>query len=111
MPKQTVTVDVVHTVKVTLDTDKLTQEFCDQFNETINYFGDADEDMNEVVEEHAKHLATLYSNGAIYDIPGSTQAKQFIEGYGPLGEMNISIEGEVTEINTTDFGLNTETTE
>jgi len=111
MPKQTITVEVVHKVKVTLDTEKLTQDFCDQFNETINYFGDADDDLNEVVEEHAKHLATLYSNGAIYDIPGSTQDQQFVEGYGPLGEMNISIEGDVSEINTTDLGLNLEAAE
>jgi len=110
MSKQTITVEVVHEVKVTVDPSKFTQEFCSGFNNSIFYAGEADEDLNEVLEEHAKHLAQLYARSIIYDLHPE-QAKQFIEGYGPLGEMDISIEGEVTEINTTDFGLNTQAAE
>jgi len=75
-------------VKVTLDPTKFTAEFNAEFDRQITpYEGDLD--------EHAKHLAGLFAEGIIQ---GSSD--EFVEGYGPLGQMGIKLErlGGLTEL-------------
>lgn len=64
-------------VAVELDTDKFTEEFMEEFREGFFPFHE--------ISEHAEHLGQLYIRGII-DTP-----RDFIEGYGPLNEMNIVV--------------------
>lgn len=67
-------------VKVTLDPAKFTDEFNAEFDHQITPFdGDLD--------EHAKHLASLFAEGIIRG-----DAAEFVEGYGRLGDMGIKLE-------------------
>lgn len=70
-------VNVTQTVEVTLDESKFSKEFLEEFKE---YFYDFDD-----MEEHAKHLAQLKARELI-DYDG------FIEGYGNIEDMEISLE-------------------
>lgn len=83
---KTFDVEVTQFVRVTMDVDKFTPEFMTEFREIFYKFTD--------IEDHAMHLAQLIARGAAElspDLP-----KEFVEGYGQIGEMGIS--AEVTDI-------------
>jgi hypothetical protein len=75
MDKKTYRVAVTKIISVTLDLDKLDAEFWRDFNTSIDDRGGADPDYL------AEHAAWNF-------VQGDTD---FIEGIGPLGEMNIKI--------------------
>lgn len=65
-------------IDVTIDTSKFTPDFLSSFDATFfDFAGDLD--------EHFKHLAQLYARGVT-----SGYRDAFVEGYGELGEMNIT---------------------
>ncbi len=70
------TVEVLTTVEVTIDDQKLDQEFMDDFS---RYFYELD-----TLEEHACYLAQLEAREMIgWD--------DFVEGYGDLKELGIEL--------------------
>jgi hypothetical protein len=69
-------IDVIQTIKVTVDETKFTSEFMEEFRQGFYPF--------ETLQEHVEHLAQLYARGLVDDCPN-----QFIEGYGPAREMGI----------------------
>ncbi len=76
-------IEVVTEVEVILDDTKFDQPFFEQFNQIISDLGDND-DRNDALCEHAKFLAYQHvQNG--YD------GNDFVEGYGPLKDMGISL--------------------
>ena len=80
-----ITVEVKHTVEVVIDDSKLTSEFMNVFREDFYNF--------HTVEDHAAHIAQLKVRELI-GIDG------FIEGYGDMGDMGITVEvlGQAEEI-------------
>lgn len=73
-------INVTQTVKVTLDESKFSKEFLEKFKDFFHDFDD--------IEEHAKHLAYHEARNMIgYD--------GFVEGYGNIQNMGISL--EITE--------------
>ncbi len=79
------TVEVVQTVKVTLDADAFTAEFMSDFQRSFYPF--------DTIEEHAEHIAQLQARGVI-DIEWS---QDFIEGYGDSKEMGLKAFVTATE--------------
>ena len=75
-------VDVTQRVRVTLDPAKFTVDFMADFRK---YFFPL-----ESVSEHAEHLAQLVARGVVE--LSSYAPSEFVEGYGPIGEMGISAE-------------------
>lgn len=75
MMKQSFRITVTKIIVVDLDTDKLDTEFWREFNETITDRGGPD---NEYL---AEHIAWNYVQGS----------DDFVEGVGPLKEMNIAV--------------------
>ncbi|MFC3206824.1 hypothetical protein [Aquamicrobium soli] len=75
MSKQTYRVAVTKIIEVTLDLAKLDAEFWDEFNSSITDRGGPDLDYI------AEHIAWNYAQGA----------EDFVEGVGPLKEMNITV--------------------
>lgn len=75
MSSLTYHVAVTKIIEVTLDTDKLDAEFWDEFNSSITDRGGPDNDYI------AEHIAWNYVQGA----------EDFVEGVGPLKEMNITV--------------------
>ena len=79
---QTFHVEVTQSVRITLDPSKFTPEFMAEFRASFYKF--------DTLSEHAAHLAQLAARGIAElnrDLP-----KEFVEGYGPIGEMGISAE-------------------
>ncbi|MGR5366964.1 hypothetical protein [Photobacterium damselae] len=72
-----ITVSVVTTVEVNIDSSKFTSEFQNQFSKDMFELDGAD--------EHAKHLAVLRARDAI-------GADGYVDGYGLLAERGISTE-------------------
>ena len=70
------TLEVMQQITITLDDEKLNDEFNKAFSES---FWDADS-----LEDHAQHLAHLEACGMI---------SLFVEGYGDLKKMNIKTNG------------------
>jgi hypothetical protein len=68
------TVEVRHVVEVEIDESKFTPDFMREFRENFYDFAS--------LNEHFEHLAQLYARGLDRD---------FIEGYGPVEEMGISM--------------------
>lgn len=73
-------VRVTQLVRVKLDESKFDGEFLREFRESFYPF--------DSVEDHARHLGQLVARGIYEASPYS--AKEFIEGYGPIGEFGIS---------------------
>ena len=69
------TVSVTKVIAVEFDTEKLDDEFWDEFNSTIQDRGGPD------IEYLAEHAAWNFVQGS----------EDFIEGIGPLDEMNIRL--------------------
>lgn len=85
-------VDVTQRIKITLDASKFDAAFADEFNTTIFYAGDPEDDdgLAYMLREHAEHIAQLQAR-EIWDNRG------FIEGYGDVREMGITAETMWTE--------------
>lgn len=79
---QTFDVEVRQTVRVTLDPTKFTPEFMAEFRESFYRFTS--------LTDHAKYLAQLAARG-LYEM-SPYLPNEFVEGYGPIGEMGISAE-------------------
>lgn len=79
MTIKTITVDVIQRIKVTVDDSKLDGEFNNTFSAMM---WDVD-----CLEDHAAHLAEMEAREMI----GSDK---FVEGYGDLRDLNISIKHE-----------------
>lgn len=85
---KTFEVDVIQTVRVTLDESKFTPEFMQEFREGFYSFED--------FHEHAEHIAQLVARG-IVDL---SDPDTFIEGYGEARDMGISAKILWTEMMT-----------
>lgn len=75
-------VEVTQTIRVKLDEAKFTPEFMREFRQ--HFF------PLFSLSDHAEHLAQMMARGVVElngDLP-----KEFVEGYGPIGEMGISAE-------------------
>lgn len=84
--KKTYDIRVIQNVRVTLDESKFTEEWMAEFRRSFYQ-------MNSTME-HAEHIAQLEARGVYgWGITKDT----FIEGYGPAGEMGISVESMGTE--------------
>ena len=79
---RTFDVEVIQTVRVTLDASKFTPAFMAEFQRTITPLFD--------LEEHAEYLADLAARG-VAEL-NSHVPDEFVEGYGPIGDMGISAE-------------------
>lgn len=79
---RTFDVEVRQVVRVTLDPVKFTSAFMAEFRESFFPLYELD--------EHAEHLAQLAARG-VYEM-SPYLPKEFVEGYGPIGEMGISAE-------------------
>lgn len=73
---KTFTVDVIQTVKVTVDETKFDADFFKEFNKHFYQFGTS-------LEKHAEHLGQLYARGV------ESEFSTFIEGYGIPQAMGI----------------------
>jgi hypothetical protein len=71
-------VQVVKVIEVTIDEEKFTPEFFEEFNASMH-------DLGDDVDEHIKFLATLH-------VRGVADNDSFIEGYGPAKDMGIRFE-------------------
>lgn len=87
---RTFEVAVLMRVRVTLDAQKFDEDFADEFNTSIFYAGHPDDDMADMLGEHAQHIAQLQAR-EIWDDRG------FIEGYGNVHLMGIKAETLETE--------------
>lgn len=77
------TVEVILQVTVEIDETKLTPKWMEEFRQHFFPF--------ETVDEHVEHLAQLEARGVLNG--------DFIEGYGPRGDMGIKIsEADVVEV-------------
>lgn len=85
---KTFTVAVTQHVQVTLDETKFTSEFFSEFNSTISNWGND-------LEKHAEHLAWVQATG-LEDMEGGNDP--FVEGYGPIKDMGISVKVDVVDI-------------
>ena len=82
MTIKTITVDVIQRIKVTVDSDKLNSAFNEAFSEMM---WDVD-----CLEDHAAHLAQMKARERI-------GMDKFVEGYGDIRKMNITIKHESLE--------------
>lgn len=71
-------VEVTQTVSVTLDNTKFDEKFMEGFRESFYPFYE--------LKDHAEHIAQLMAREVMY----GDDPKEFVEGYGPIGEMGIS---------------------
>ena len=70
-------INIDQNVVVTIDRAKFSEEFMREFRECFYPF--------DTIEEHLRHLATLYARGIAYN-------GGFIEGYGEAEAMGIKLE-------------------
>lgn len=70
-------VQVTQVIEVETNDAKFDADFMAEF--TASFF------PYETLDEHAAHLAQLYARGLVAGI----YLSEFIEGYGPVGEMGI----------------------
>jgi hypothetical protein len=78
----TIEVTVTFSANVTLDESKFTEEFMAEFRESFYNF--------KSIEDHAMHLAQLAVRG-VYGLSKYSK-NEFVEGYGSIGEMGISVD-------------------
>jgi hypothetical protein len=85
-------VRVTQLVRVKLDESKFDDEFMREFRESFYQF--------QSIDDHAEHIGQLVARG-IYEA-SPYNPREFIEGYGPIGEFGISasVEDFDTEIET-----------
>ena len=83
---RTFDVEVMQVIRVTLDASKFDQEFADEFNGSIF---DAGEPGEQMLRDHAEHIAQMQARGVI---DADRYSGEFIEGYGPSKEMGITAE-------------------
>jgi hypothetical protein len=79
---KTFDVEVRQFVRITLDASKFTPEFMADFRQSFFPLG--------TISEHAEHLAQLFARG-VAELSKYAPA-EFVEGYGPIGEMGVSAE-------------------
>jgi hypothetical protein len=82
-------VAVTQRIRVTIeDESKFTPEWMEDFRKSFYQI--------DTIQDHAEHLAQLYARGIIpwFD------SNPFVEGYGRLAEMGISISDEYTDMET-----------
>ncbi len=77
---RTYTVTVHQVVKVTLDADAFDDAFMAEYRRNLYPF--------HTLEDHASHLGQLAARN-LYDLSRHLP-DEFVEGYGPIGEMGIS---------------------
>lgn len=80
-------IDVVQTVSVTLKDTAFTEKFMEEYRASFSPFFE--------LVEHAEHIAQLVGRGVMDEVTRHTGAKQFIEGYGPIGD--FVEKAEITE--------------
>ncbi len=81
-------VEITMQVEVQTDDSKFTDQFMEEFRADFFPF----HDMND----HAKHIAQLAAREvAEFSVHVPTE---FVEGYGPIGEMGISVESVSMEM-------------
>lgn len=85
---KTIYVRVKQLVKVDLDETKFTPEFMAQFAGSISDF--------DCIEQHAEHIGQLAAREVHSFSPYNR--KEFVEGYGPIGDFGIVAEVVETEI-------------
>lgn len=73
-------VEVFFTVEVTVDEDKFTPEFMQEFRDQMYDFN--------TLDDHLKHLAQLKVRGI--DNLDHRFPREFVEGYGEIGDFGIS---------------------
>lgn len=78
MAERTFQVEVTQLVEVTLDESKFDEAFMEEFRHSFYQF--------DTIEEHAEHLAQLHARGVV---ELDSYSGEFVEGYGPQGEMGI----------------------
>lgn len=86
---RTIEVEVRQTVEVQLDESKFTEQFMAEFRREFYDYA--------TIEQHARHLATLYTFGMVSD---------FIEGYGDPADFGIKFREQDTD---SEVMANTET--
>lgn len=80
------TVVVTQTVEVTLDESKFTPDFMKEFYDQFYRYDE--------IDEHAGHIAQL----AAREVYSFNSPREFVEGYGPIGDFGIS--ARVTSLET-----------
>ena len=75
-------VTVTFTVEVTMDETKFTREFMAEFRKDFY-------DLKSI-DDHAMHLAQLAAR-ELYSF-SKYEPEEFVEGYGPIGEMGVTVE-------------------
>jgi len=78
-------ITVTQEVEVTLDETKFDEQALEDFRKSFYNFED--------IEDHAKHLGQLLARGLISPF----EFDPFVEGYGPLSSMGISLKHISTE--------------
>lgn len=91
---RTFVVDVTQRITVTLDADKFDAEFAEEFNANYYDFGDPGDALDDMLGNHAEHLAQLQARG-VSELDAYSGC--FVEGYGPSKEMGISAKVDWTE--------------
>ncbi|MBK5958063.1 hypothetical protein CCR97_08010 [Rhodoplanes elegans] len=74
---RTTTVSVTQEVSITIDRKKFTPDFMAEYRASFYPF--------DTIERHIEHIAQLYARGLV------DKYTTFIEGYGDLREMGISL--------------------
>lgn len=82
--KKLYTVEVRQTITVKADLDNFTDKFMKEFRETMYNFTS--------IEDHIRHLATLYAGGFI------AYKNDYVEGYGRLEGVEFNEEDTEVEI-------------
>lgn len=77
-------------VNVTLKNEKFTPQFMEEFRSNFYPFYE--------LSEHAQHIGQLVAREVIDPIDKLCGEKQFVEGYGPIGEFVLSAEIIETEV-------------
>lgn len=95
---RTFEVEVMQLVRVTLDASKFDKAFAAEFNSSIFDAGDPDDVLDDMLGEHAEHIAQLQARGIIDLTPPMSE---FVEGYGPSKDMGIAAEVISTDIEIT----------
>ena len=85
---KTIFVRVTQVVKVDLDETKFTPEFMAEFAGSISDF--------DCIEQHAEHIGQLAAR-EVYSFSQHNR-KEFVEGYGPIGDFGIVASVIETEI-------------
>jgi hypothetical protein len=91
---RTFVVDVTQRVTIRLDAAKFDEEFAKEFNSYITDFGLPSDVLDDMLDNHAEHLAQMQARGVV---ELDSYSGEFVEGYGPSKEMGISATTDWTE--------------